>query len=58
VLLVVGFLVLFVGLPLAVWWWVGDILREKLQESEGESFPETGGQVTRTEREEETQCPY
>jgi hypothetical protein len=55
VLLVAGVLILFVGLPLAIWWWVGDQIKEWTRRDTGdERKPMKQIRVDREDRE----CPY
>lgn len=50
VIALAALLVLFVGIPLAAWWWLGDVLREKIRKSELKRCPRAPGCVTSNKR--------
>jgi len=53
--------ILFVGMPMAIWWWIGDVLREWSERNEQwprERKPDPHSQNKHKTQEEGRECPY
>ncbi len=57
VAVLMAFLIIVVGVPLAAWWWMRDAIRKKFQESEREQCPSERESVTSIMK-EDRECPY